>query len=123
MRNVIDYIKVCNNNNFIMYLIVVVNNNHYDIVYQSGLLVQTEPIEDPYSPSIVDEKLEAIIVSKETLRGGLAVNKKRGEKGFSQLKVEVVDLVSEEGTTTGKKLSSSTLRRREAEKLEKDQQV
>ncbi|XP_047340117.1 phosphopantetheine adenylyltransferase-like [Impatiens glandulifera] len=77
-------------------------------------------IEDSNGPSIVDEKLEAIIMSMKTQLGGLAVNKKRGEKGLSQFKVEVVDLVSEEGTTTEEKLSSSTLRRRKAEKIEKD---
>ncbi|XXG80222.1 hypothetical protein AAC387_Pa09g1144 [Persea americana] len=82
-----------------------------------GLIVHVEPITDPYGPSIVDDKLDAIIVSKETLGGGLAVNKKRAEKGLPQLKVEVVDLLPEKNS--GEKLSSTTFRRLEAEKAEK----
>lgn len=81
-----------------------------------GLQVQTEPITDPFGPAIVDEGLEAIVVSEETLKGAEAVNKKRAEKGLSQLQVEVVNLVVENGCA--EKVSSTILRQHDARQIQ-----
>jgi hypothetical protein len=85
------------------------------------------PRPDPFGPSIVEAELHCIIVSTETMSGGLAVNKRRAAKGMSELAVLAIDLVADTAApadtdggsgqavavAVADKLSSSGLRRRE----------
>ncbi|KAF8535083.1 hypothetical protein BDD12DRAFT_754063, partial [Trichophaea hybrida] len=75
------------------------------------LLVQISELRDPFGPTITEEGITALVVTKETESGGAAVNKKREEKGWDPLEVGVVDLLMD----GGEKLSSTELRRRASE--------
>eukprot|EP01065_Artemidia_motanka_P051116 TRINITY_DN8910_c0_g1_i1.p1 TRINITY_DN8910_c0_g1~~TRINITY_DN8910_c0_g1_i1.p1 ORF type:complete len:743 (+),score=222.02 TRINITY_DN8910_c0_g1_i1:102-2330(+) len=81
-----------------------------DVKYEVGEL------EDGYGPSIHDPAFEAIVVSEETVSGGMKCNEKRAEKSMSEMAVVTVGLVSAsdgaltDGLAHDAKLSSSGLR-------------
>ncbi|PIC54217.1 hypothetical protein B9Z55_000356 [Caenorhabditis nigoni] len=78
----------------------------------------TEPIIDPFGPSTRIQDLEAIVVSRETLKGADAVNKIRNEHGMSQLDVIIVELVEGNDEILNEtKISSSSRRRADLGRL------
>jgi len=91
--------------------------SHYLASTRPGIQYEIVPIEDPFGPSIVDEALECIVVSKETEKGGASVNRRRAAKGMRELAIDVVGLVgAEESSDSSKgeedKLSSTGSRKR-----------
>lgn len=62
--------------------------------FRSSISVALSLLRDPFGPATVKPDLEVLIVSKETLPGGLQINAIRKEKGFSILDIFIVDLVS-----------------------------
>ena len=80
---------------------------------RSDLEYNIVPITDPFGPAIVDESLECIVVSKETIRGANKINEIRLQKLMNPLAVVVVDLVMEcckQSEDEEDKVSSSTQR-------------
>ncbi|XP_043910643.1 bifunctional coenzyme A synthase [Protopterus annectens] len=87
------------------FLVDIKPSLHYHIV----------PLLDPYGPSIIDPDLKCIVISKETQRGGDAVNRKRLENGLTQLKIHALDLIQDSHRSAvqeEEKISSSSLRSR-----------
>lgn len=78
----------------------------------AGVEVNAVPILDPFGPSIVEEDLQCIVVSKETVRGGEAVNKRRLEKGMTKLDTFVIELLDGEDVLLKETKLSSSARRR-----------
>jgi len=64
-------------------------------------------IDDIYGPAIKDSEIEALIVTRETLKGGRLVNKKRKELGLKPLRIIKVPLVTAEDK---KRISSMRIR-------------
>lgn len=74
----------------------------------------TEPIVDSFGPSTRIQDLEAIVVSRETIKGADAVNKRRNEQGMTQLDVIIVELVEGSDEILNEtKISSSSKRRKD----------
>jgi pantetheine-phosphate adenylyltransferase len=51
-------------------------------------------IHDPFGPTAWDSDIQCLVVSKETMSGGKAVNAKRQEKGLGQLDVSAIDVIA-----------------------------
>ncbi|KAJ5791649.1 uncharacterized protein N7518_008660 [Penicillium psychrosexuale] len=88
---------------------------------QPNLAFEFVEISDPFGPTITEENLGAIVVSKETHSGGAAVNEERVKKGWKSLAVFEVDVLQsgEAATATDgdgfeSKISSTDIRRRRA---------
>jgi phosphopantetheine adenylyltransferase len=92
------------------------NGHAVHVTLPSGLVIKYVEIMDPYGPTITDESISALVISKETRSGGNAVNAKRNERGWHPLEVfevEVLDPSEEEvvDETFQSKLSSTEIRR------------
>ena len=71
-----------------------------DFLLRQGTNVELDVVEihDPFGPTAWDGDIQALVVSKETVSGGEAVNKKREEKGLGILDVWVIDVIAAEPT-------------------------
>lgn len=78
----------------------------------SSIICDVMPINDMYGPTKEDPRLEMLVVSHETKRGGDKVNELRLQKNLSKLDVHVVELASDENYNEHEeaKISSSNHR-------------
>ncbi|MEQ9714396.1 MAG: phosphopantetheine adenylyltransferase [Candidatus Asgardarchaeia archaeon] len=72
-------------------------NRNYEIV----------KLEDPYGPTITDMELEALVVSEETVNGGIRINELRCKNNLPPITILVVDMVLAED---GLPISSTRIR-------------
>ena len=56
----------------------------------SGISFNVVLIDDPFGPTITEPEFDAIVVSTETLSGGVAVNRERAKRGLGRLAVVAI---------------------------------
>jgi phosphopantetheine adenylyltransferase len=95
------------------------NGNIVVIRIQPNLTFKFVEIWDPYGPTITEESLTALVVSKETASGGAAVNDERAKKGWKSLAIFEVDVLQTgeamdvvDANDFESKISSTDIRRR-----------
>ncbi|EER45224.1 pantetheine-phosphate adenylyltransferase [Histoplasma capsulatum var. duboisii H88] len=97
------------------------NGKYVRVRVSSDLDIKFVQISDPFGPTITDEAISALVVSKETRSGGKAVNDEREKKGWSKLEIFEVDVLdSSAAEIQGEavdnfetKISSTEIRRRQ----------
>ena len=72
-----------------------------------------ESLTDPYGPAISDATADVIVVSRETIRTAIKINKIRTERSLNPLQICIVPFIKLED---GQILSSTLLRQREKHK-------
>jgi pantetheine-phosphate adenylyltransferase len=66
------------------------------------------PLEDPYGPTLENSKVEVIVVTEHTQKGGELINQKRAALQLPLLPIKVAALIKDE---TGEYISSTRIRR------------
>lgn len=61
---------------------------------RKGVELDVVEIQDPYGPTAWDADIGCLVVSRETVSGGRAVNQKRREGGLGELEVWVIDVIA-----------------------------
>ncbi|MGQ9639125.1 MAG: phosphopantetheine adenylyltransferase [Candidatus Bathyarchaeia archaeon] len=65
------------------------------------------PLNDPFGPTISDDSISVLVVTRDTLKTALEINRIRISKGLAPLQVYVCDLVLADN---GKPISSTRIR-------------
>ncbi|EEH41645.1 pantetheine-phosphate adenylyltransferase family protein [Paracoccidioides lutzii Pb01] len=97
------------------------NGKYVRVRVSPDLDIKFVRISDTFGPTITDEDISALVVSKETRSGGKAVNDEREKKGWSKLEIFEVDVLDiddderkgESGENFESKISSTEIRRRQ----------
>ncbi|RAH82777.1 hypothetical protein BO86DRAFT_68189 [Aspergillus japonicus CBS 114.51] len=98
------------------------NGKYILMKLRPDLVFKLVEIKDPFGPTITDESIGALVVSKETRSGGAAVNDARTKKGWAPLAVFEVDVLHttevppDDAEDFASKISSTDIRRRRMEK-------
>ncbi|KAI9042630.1 putative pantetheine-phosphate adenylyltransferase [Aspergillus affinis] len=97
------------------------NGVHMLVKIRSGLTLRLVQISDVFGPTITEESISALVVSKETRAGGVSINQERSKKGWHGLEVFEIDVLLMGGVPAqdvedfASKLSSTEMRRRRME--------
>ncbi|KAG0257976.1 hypothetical protein DFQ27_004871 [Actinomortierella ambigua] len=92
--------------------------------FKRGLRYEVVPISDIYGPTITDDNLQALMVSKETMKGGAAVNQERVNRKLPPLAIEVINVISPTETEADEislKISSTYIRQYLAQQQQQQQ--
>ena len=82
---------------------------------KNGWLDRAEiiPLQDPYGPTLTDQKIDAIVVSRETESRADEINEKREEKNLKPLEIIVIDMIMAENCVP---ISTTRIRRLEIDR-------
>lgn len=88
--------------------------NEFLVDIKPSLTFELTPLLDPYGPAGSDPTLEFLVVSEETYRGGMAVNRFRLENGKEELALYQIQLLKDRSHKENEeeKVSSSSFRQR-----------
>ncbi|XP_055475969.1 bifunctional coenzyme A synthase isoform X1 [Psammomys obesus] len=88
--------------------------NEFLVDVKPSLTFDINPLLDPYGPAGSDPTLEFLVISEETYRGGMAVNRFRLENGMEELTLYQIRLLKDQSHSESEedKVSSSSFRQR-----------
>lgn len=88
--------------------------NEFLVDVKPSLTFDIVPLLDPYGPAGTDPTLEFLVISEETYRGGMAVNRFRLENGMEELTLYQIQLLKDQSHSESEedKVSSSSFRQR-----------